>query len=403
MLGLGAALECAGEGEDRFATISAGWHDTIKHAVIEGDAPPVAFGGFRFDAARPASSVWPGFGDGTLVVPRLTVMQYGLCYRIIAAEQVLPGSDAVAQAEAALSLWEGLTGRNATHSAHKEAHVAVLTPKDAKNQWGTLVHAALHAISQGDAKKIVVARTLKAKATDPFTLPDILNRLRADNPKAAIFAFGRKGTFFIGATPEILITAHGGSFRTMALAGSAARSEIPQQDARLGQALLTSPKDRLEHDLVVQAVVQALASCCSKIEADSSPSLHKLPKVQHLVTFFKGDILPHKSLLDVIAHLHPTPAVGGVPAGSALAFLRIHEDFDRGWYAGPVGWLDGEGNGEFMVALRSGVIQGNEAVLFAGCGLVAGSDPEKEYQETWIKFSTMLDGLCPNRSTESVI
>lgn len=404
MLGLGAALECAGEGEDRFATISAGWHDTIKHAVIEGDAPPVAFGGFRFDAARPASSVWPGFGDGTLVVPRLTVMQHGLdCYRIIAAEQVLPGSDAVAQAEAALSRWEGLTGRNATHPAHKEAHVAVLTPKDAKNQWGTLVHAALHAISQGDAKKIVVARTLKAKAADPFTLPDILNRLRADNPKAAIFAFGRKGTFFIGATPEILITAHGGSFRTMALAGSAARSEIPQQDARLGQTLLTSPKDRLEHDLVVQAVVQALASCCSKIEADSSPSLHKLPKVQHLVTFFKGDILPHKSLLDVIAHLHPTPAVGGVPAGSALAFLRIHEDFDRGWYAGPVGWLDGEGNGEFMVALRSGVIQGNEAVLFAGCGLVAGSDPEKEYQETWIKFSTMLDGLCPNRSTESVI
>lgn len=404
MLGLGAALECTGEGKDRFATISACWHDAVRHAVIEGDAPPVAFGGFRFDAARPASSVWPGFGDGALVVPRLTVVQYGRdCCRVIAAEQMFPGSDAVARAEAALSLWEGLAGGNAIHPTHRNAHVEVLIPKNAKNQWCALVHAALHSISQGDARKIVVARTLKAKAADPFTLPDILDRLRSANPKAAIFAFGRKGTYFVGATPEILITAHSGTFRTMALAGSAARSETPQQDARLGQALLTSPKDRLEHDLVVQAVLQVLQSCCSRIEADSSPSLHKLPTVQHLVTFFRGDILPHKSLLDVIARLHPTPAVGGVPAGSALAFLRDHEGFDRGWYAGPVGWLDAEGNGEFMVALRSGVIQGNEAVLFAGCGLVAGSDPEKEYQETWIKFSTMLNGLCPAQGAEFVI
>ena len=154
---------------------------------------------------------------------------------------------------------------------------------------------------------------------------------------------------------------------------------------------------------MVQAMLQALRPCCSKIETDASPSLHKLPKVQHLITRFEGDILPNKSLLDVIARLHPTPAVGGVPAGSALTFLRDHEGFDRGWYAGPVGWLDAEGNGEFMVALRSGVIQGCEAVLFAGCGLVAGSDPEKEYQETLIKFSTMLDGLCPARSAESVV
>ncbi|SFW36541.1 chorismate binding enzyme [Desulfovibrio desulfuricans] len=120
-----------------------------------------------------------------------------------------------------------------------------------------------------------------------------------------------------------------------------------------------------------------------------------------------GDFTGQKSLLGNGPTLrglyNPTPAVGGVPAGSALAFLRDHEGFDRGWYAGPVGWLDAEGNGEFMVALRSGVIQGNEAVLFAGCGLVAGSDPEKEYQETWIKFSTMLNGLCPAQGAEFVI
>lgn len=404
MLGLGAALECTGEGGGRFATISSCWHKVVEHSVIEGGAPPVALGGFRFDAACSTSSLWPGFGDGTLVVPRLTIMQCGTdCCRVMAAEQVFPNSDAAVQAEAALSLWQDLADGNVAHAAHQDAGVAVLIPKSARDQWHTLVHSALNTIAQGDAKKIVVARTLQAKSADPFTLPDILSRLRDDNPKAAIFAFGRRGTYFVGATPEILITAHKGVFQTMALAGSAARSEIPQQDARLGQALLTSHKDRLEHDFVVQAMLQALRPCCGKIETDSSPSLHKLPKVQHLITRFEGNILPNKSLLDVIARLHPTPAVGGVPAASALTFLRDHEGFDRGWYAGPVGWLDAEGNGEFMVALRSGVIQGCEAVLFAGCGLVAGSDPEKEYQETLIKFSTMLDGLCPARSAGSAI
>lgn len=395
LLGLGVALECTGHGTDRFTTISAQWHNLIKNAVVMGSAPPVALGGFRFDAACPASSMWLGFADGALVIPRLTIFQSSSgCCHIVAADHVPPGADAAVRLQSIFSVFESRTDEGMT-PLEQEGRVSVFDPEEAKIQWHNLVHGAMNAISQGSAKKIVAARTIRATSTTPFTVPNIIRRLGAENPKAAIFAFGRRGVYFVGATPEILITASAGSFQTMALAGSAPRSEDSEQDALLGQALQDSAKDQLEHDFVVQAMLRALKPYCGKIVTDATPSLHKLRKVQHLVTHFSGDLLPHKSLLDAVARLHPTPAVGGVPTESALAFLRKHEGVDRGWYAGPVGWLDADGNGEFMVALRSGVIHRQNAVLFAGCGLVAGSDPVKEYQETQIKFSTMLDGLCP--------
>ena len=400
LLGLGVALECTGHGADRFTAVSAEWHTLMKNAVVMGDAAPVALGGFRFDAACPASSIWLGFTDGVLVIPQLTIFQDGAdrCH-IVAADHVPPDADAAVRLQAILSTFSMRADDEKMTSLEQEGHVSIFDPEEAKTQWHGLVNGAMSAISQGSARKIVAARAIRATSTAPFTVPNIVRRLRAENSKAAVFAFGRRGAYFVGATPEILITASAGSFQTMALAGSAPRSENLEQDALLGQALLDSDKDQIEHDFVVQAMLRALKPYCRKIVADSAPSLHKLRKVQHLVTHFSGDILPHKSLLDVVARLHPTPAVGGVPTESALAFLREHEGVDRGWYAGPVGWLDADGNGEFMVALRSGVIHRQSAVLFAGCGLVAGSDPVKEYQETRLKFSTMLDGLCPARNS----
>lgn len=401
LLGLGVAVECTGYGADRFATISAKWQSLVKNAVVMGSVPPVALGGYRFDAACPASSVWLGFADGALVIPRLTIFQNGSgCCQIVAAEYVPPRADAVARLESLFSTFDIQTDDESITPPEQEGCVSVFDPEEAKTQWHKLVHGAMGAISQGSARKIVAARAIRATSSTPFSVSNIVGRLQAENPKAAIFAFGRRGTYFVGATPEILITANAGTFQTMALAGSAPRSEDSKQDDLWGQALLDSDKDQLEHDFVVQAMLRGLKPYCGKIVTDSAPSLHKLRKVQHLVTHFSGEILPHNNLLDLVARLHPTPAVGGVPTESALAFLREHEGVDRGWYAGPVGWLDANGNGEFMVALRSGVIHRQNAVLFAGCGLVAGSDPVKEYQETRLKFSTMLDGLSPVSGSE---
>lgn len=404
MLGLGTAFECIGTGVDRFSFVSDSWHNIIKKSVVNGGTPPVAFGGFRFDTASPMSSMWTGFMDGVLIIPRITILQgegETDCCRIIAADHVPPKADVTSRIESMLSTWAGLQGDWDMASANPESRVAVFTPEDAKAQWHDLVQAALSSISRGPIKKIVVARMIRAKAEVPFFLPNILNRLCADNPKATIFTFSRKGTYFVGATPEILITSSAGSFQTMALAGSAPRSEDPVQDFKYGQQLLASAKERSEHDFVVQDILRTLKPYCRYIIADNSPALHKLRKVQHLATFFKGEMLPQKSLLDMISFLHPTPVVGGVLFEPALTFLREHEGFDRGWYAGPIGWLDAERNGEFMVALRSGVIQGREAALFAGCGLVADSDSEKEYQETQLKLLTMLDALCPSQKVES--
>lgn len=395
ILGLGAAIECTGHGADRFTDVSTMWHDLIKNAVTEGDTAPVALGGFRFDTACPASPMWAGFADGALVIPRVTILQNGAEYcRIVAADYAPPGADADARIRNICSGFNiGENERNMP-PPEQEGHISIFDSGNARKQWQNLVHNALDAISRGLAKKIVAARMIRATSTTPFAVPNIVKRLHAKNPKATVFAFGRCGTYFVGATPEILITAKERSFQTMALAGSAPRSGDPARDAELGQALLVSDKDRIEHDFVVQAVLRSLQPHCETLVADSAPSLHKLHKVQHLVTHFKGNLSSGQNLLDIVAHLHPTPAVGGAPTEFALAFLREYESIDRGWYAGPVGWLDAENNGEFMVALRSGVICGENAALFAGCGLVANSDPDMEYQETRFKFSTMLDGLC---------
>jgi salicylate biosynthesis isochorismate synthase len=393
ILGVGSALECFGQSSSRFSTVSSQWHAAIDGAVVVGGIAPFALGGFRFDPACNISPIWENFKDGALSIPRLAVLHLGdgNCH-VVAADYVPPHADLPSRFERMVSLLEN---KDSISGSAPLAQPVLLESEKEKHRWHALVHAALRDISQGKARKIVAARMLRVKADVPFAMPDIVQRLKMDNPKAAVFAFGRKGAYFVGATPEVLLTANAGFFRTMALAGSAPRSEDPAQDAAFGQGLLASEKERQEHDFVVQAVSQALRSRCRCIAMDASPSLHKLKSVQHLVTHFEGEIIQPCNLLDIIEQLHPTPAVGGVPCNSALEFLRAHEGCDRGWYAGPVGWLDALGNGEFMVSLRSGVINGRNASLFAGCGLVAGSDSEKEYRETQLKFSTMLDGVCP--------
>lgn len=393
MLGVGSALECFGQNSSRFSTVSSQWHAAIDGAVVVGGIAPFALGGFRFDPACNMSPMWDNFKDGALTIPRLSVLHLedSGCH-VVAADYVPPHADLASRFEHMVSLWKN---RDSISGSAPLAQPVLLESEKDKHRWHALVHAALSDISQGKARKIVAARMLRVSADAPFAVSDIVRRLRVDNPKGAVFAFGRKGVYFVGATPEVLLTANAGAFRTMALAGSAPRSEDPAQDTVFGQELLDSEKERQEHDFVVQAVSRALRPRCRRIAVDASPSLHKLKSVQHLVTHFEGEIIQPCNILDIVEQLHPTPAVGGVPCNSALEFLRAHEGFDRGWYAGPVGWLDALGNGEFMVSLRSGVINGRNAALFAGCGLVAGSDPEKEYRETQLKFSTMLDGICP--------
>ena len=197
----------------------------------------------------------------------------------------------------------------------------------------------------------------------------------------------------MGATPERLVQAQDGQIHTMALAGSAQRGETTAEDAQLGADLLQSEKNNNEHAIVVAMVWEALKNHCTSVHASTAPQLLKLKNLQHLMTPFAGELIPGQCILDVLADLHPTPAVGGFPRQAALAAIRETEKLDRGWYAGPLGWIGANGHGEFAVALRSGLIDGGQATLFAGCGIVSSSDPQAEYAESNLKFQVMLRGL----------
>jgi isochorismate synthase len=220
-----------------------------------------------------------------------------------------------------------------------------------------------------------------------------LRRLAAHYRGCYLFAIARGESCFLGATPEQLLRLRDGELHTMSLAGSIRRGETPAADDALGQSLLDSAKDRREQIVVTQAITEALGETCLSVRVAPEPKLLKLGNIQHLCTPITGQLASGYTIFDVIERLHPTPAVGGRPREAALQFIREHEQLDRGWYAGPVGWVNAAGEGEFAVALRSALLRGRTATLFAGCGIVADSDPEREYAESELKLKPMLSAL----------
>jgi isochorismate synthase len=227
----------------------------------------------------------------------------------------------------------------------------------------------------------------------PFAPARALEHFSRHAPGTYQFAFARGNDCFLGATPEQLVRVRQGQMETMGLAGSMPRGTSTEQDERLGSELLASAKDRREQEIVVRAMREVLGDTCAQLEMSDEPSLLKLQNIQHLVTRFSGTLAAGHSVLDLVERLHPTPAVGGLPRAAALEWLRAHEKLDRGWYAGAVGWMDGNLEGEFAVAIRSALLTQNRATCFAGCGIVADSDPEREYAEASLKLRPMLAAL----------
>jgi isochorismate synthase len=262
-----------------------------------------------------------------------------------------------------------------------------------EEQWKDIVRRLAREMENGELEKVVLARECRVHAAQPFDSVPVLERLRAAYPGCFVFAVARGERCFLGATPERLVRLRDGAVQAMCLAGSIARGATPADDRRLGEALLASAKDRREHDVVVRSLTAALAEVCTHVAPVEPPVLMKVPNVQHLLTTVYGHADWGRTILDVVGHVHPTPAVGGYPRDLALRVIREREAMDRGWYAGPIGWLDARGEGEFAVALRSGLLHGAGASLFAGCGIVAGSDPDAELAESALKFRPMLAAL----------
>ncbi|MEZ0492747.1 isochorismate synthase MenF [Kineococcus sp. TBRC 1896] len=279
----------------------------------------------------------------------------------------------------------------------RRATVARSRPAPAPEGYAAAVRAALARIRAGDVQKVVLARTLQLEALDDWSVPDLLAELVSRNPTATALAVplddpaDAGARWLVGASPELLLRRRGPSVLLRPLAGSIPRSPEPDEDMRRADALMSSDKDRREHRFVVEAVVEALAPFCRTVNAPE-PELVATPAVWHLATRISALLSDTDTTsVDLVAALHPTPAVGGSPRRAALEVIREVEGLDRGCYAGAVGWQDVHGDGEWVVAVRCAEVQRRTLRIFAGAGIVDGSDPGAEVAETGAKMRTVLD------------
>jgi menaquinone-specific isochorismate synthase len=273
------------------------------------------------------------------------------------------------------------------------APLAIAGEQPDRAAWDRLVGLFAGAVGRGRLDKVVLARRVDARSPLELDVPNALRRLAAGGPESTTFAFARGAATFLGATPERLVRTEGRAFRTVAIAGSAPRGADAADDELLAAALLDDDKEREEHAVVVEMLRTSLSPLAEELRVAAEPTVLRLRDVQHLVTPVEGTLREEAGLLALAARLHPTPAVGGEPREPALDLIAEHEGFERGWYAGPVGWLGADGDGELMVALRCGIVAGQAATLFAGCGIVADSDPAREWEESRMKLRPVASAL----------
>jgi menaquinone-specific isochorismate synthase len=258
--------------------------------------------------------------------------------------------------------------------------------------WSAIVAEAISRVEAGELGKVVLARQVDVRANRPFVIPDVLSRLRALYPTCMVFRIGG----FIGASPELLIERRGDRVSSHPLAGTIGRSGDLATDAALIAGLLASPKQRREHAYVIEGLRRSLAPVCTDLEVPDKPVVLELRNVSHLATRLTGVLSPGPHVptaLELVARVHPTPAVGGTPTDAAVAYIGEVEGFDRGRYAGPVGWMDASGDGSWAIGLRSAEVDGDRAALYAGVGLVAGSRPGSELEETQLKLQALLAAM----------
>jgi len=269
-----------------------------------------------------------------------------------------------------------------------------VTPVPPPELYGGAVQEAVRRIHAGELRKVVLARTIQVAGDRTFDARRLAHRLRAVDPHAFSFIAPAEGGVLVGASPELLIARQGTEVRANPLAGSAPRSGDKDEDRASAQALVASAKNREEHAIVVEAIAAALQPLCATLTWDPEPVLLETANVWHLSTRFRGRLVdPAPSSLDLALALHPTPAVAGTPTDAALAAIQQLEASPRGSYAGPVGWVDADGNGVWAIALRCALLSADRATLYAGAGIVGASDPAEEIDETNRKFSAFLDAL----------
>lgn len=380
---------------DRFFHVEREWKRFIDDAFIHNPyrttgIGPTMFGSFSFDPLKRETGMWSNFSDAFFYLPKFMLTMVN--------GKVFLTTNVIITHEDDHILDQIMKQRNTLFSKIKEDFLIEETElidklEVTKNTWITNVNKVTEVLNNDSLKKVVLARELRLIFNKPIQTENVLFRLLEEQRPSYIFAFESRSDCFIGASPERLVKKKGKQVFSTCLAGSTKRGKTLMEDKNFGDALLTDKKNIMEHQIVVDMIKDAMNSVCDNVTIPDHPELLKMRDIQHLYTPVIGELQEDKSLFLLMDLLHPTPALGGFPQKMAMAKIREMEDMDRGLYGGPIGWTDYLGNGEFAVSIRSGLIQGNEASIFAGCGIVANSVAESEFEETRIKFRPMLSAL----------
>ncbi|MDP2810225.1 MAG: chorismate-binding protein [Rhodocyclaceae bacterium] len=443
LIGLGAAFRIETSGGGRFGALAAGmaglraaWHHDDGNSGLSA----LAFSGFAFapENAAPRHADG-GFPNACLVVPAVLLREEG-------GRAWATFSCAATESGAALAGWRRMIESQSARHGAPSPHLVRLQAPLPDLAFLARGRAALSAIERGLADKLVLTRSVRFRSDRDIAAGPVLAALAARNPSCAVWAAGRNDRVFLGASPERLLAVHGPAIGADAIAGTTWLANVgdekragppqvflgplggecstrpkaagqpkagpakrdaalPHKAASSGGACfplsLADGKNRREHDLVAESVAESLAPLCEEITVPDAPEIVRIGDLQHLRRRITGRREPGIEAFDLLAQLHPTPAVGGTPTAVALDWLAAHNDRRGAWYTGGIGWLAGNGDADFAIALRCGLLSGRDITLFAGAGFVAGSDPRQEMAETEAKLSPMLAALRSGRNTSA--
>jgi salicylate biosynthesis isochorismate synthase/menaquinone-specific isochorismate synthase len=399
LAGTGEAVSLRAAGPGRFSSVAASWRAMCARAVCDpADEPaggdPVAVGGFAFAPDGGGAPHWRGFEPASLTVPELTLIreQRGGEPYVRMAIAVLANPDDLPE--------ELLAGVERRLSELRQAPLPMLDPAPTgrfqvasampPEHYEQAVGRATEMIAAGELEKIVLAREVQIHAPSDYDPAALFGVLRREFPSCFVFCAGRGDAALIAASPELLVRRQGQRVSTIALAGSTRRSADPAVDDHLGEQLLRDASYREEHAIVARRIERTLRPHSVWVTAAPEPELVRMANIQHLGTPIRAQLAAPMDALELAGLMHPTPAVGGEPLAQAAPLIPALEGLDRGWYAGPVGWTDASGDGEFCVALRCALLRGNVARCYAGNGIVRDSEPASELAETEIKLQALL-------------
>ncbi|MFD1928535.1 isochorismate synthase MenF [Sporosarcina siberiensis] len=395
LAGIGHATVLSNENADnRFEDISVRWKNLCMSLVKEEkDIEPILFGGFSFDTNHTENSEWGNFPTAFFFVPsfQLTIKN-GMTS--ISINLVTKNENAIDEFDELRNERDRLIHfAQVNEFKSPEKPFVVSLEERGKDKYMKSITDVTNLIKKGKAEKVVIARSIKLNFDSNVQSDSALHHISNEQQESYVFGLQREGQLFFGATPERLIEVSNGQAYSACVAGSIGRGTTADEDKALGEELLDDHKNRGEHHYVVNMISNVFENNCTNISMPLKPKLMKLRDIQHLFTPIEGQLKKDTDIFSLVQALHPTPALGGVPHEISREIIRDEEKMDRGYYAGPIGWTDTKGNGEFAVAIRSALLDGDSAYLYAGGGIVADSTAEKEYEETWVKFRPVLRAL----------